>query len=121
MDYEFTFDEYDRPIAEFSMEHYAIGQWLSHELGNNQQLLEEVLEGIEQLLAKRITHRQVDGREYLLRLSNEEAEIIDVALEHEDPDELPEDTHLYDDESYASRGLEDFKEMLESWSNFLDH
>ncbi len=120
MDYDFTFDEYDKPIAEFSMGHEAIGSWFNDELGTNQQRIEELVDILEQLVSRRIQQRQVDGTEYQLRMNQEDVEVRALSLGLEvDDEELPENTNLYDDESYAECGLEDFQQVLISWQEFI--
>lgn len=119
MDYDFTFDEYDKPIAEFSMGHEAIGSWLSDELGANQQRIEEIIEILDQLANRRIQQRQIEGTEYQLRMNQEDIEVIALSLELAVDEELPEDTSLYDEESYAECGLEDFQQALISWQEFI--
>lgn len=120
MDYDFTFDEYDKPIAEFSMGHEAIGSWFNDELGTNQQRIEELVDILEQLVSHRIQQRQVDGTEYQLRMNQEDVEVRALSLGMEvDDEELPENTNLYDNESYAECGLEDFQQVLISWQEFI--
>ncbi len=119
MDYDFTFDEYDKPVAEFSMGHEAIGSWFSEELGSNQQRIEELIDIVDQLVHRRIQQRQVEGTEYQLKLNQEEVEVRALSLELEIDEELPEDTNLYDDESFAECGLEDFQQALISWQEFI--
>jgi uncharacterized protein YacL (UPF0231 family) len=120
VDYDFTFDEYDKPIAEFSMGHEAIGSWFNDELGTNQQRIEELVDILEQLVSRRIQQRQVDGTEYQLRMNQEDVEVRALSLGMEvDDEELPENTNLYDNESYAECGLEDFQQVLISWQEFI--
>ncbi len=119
MDYDFSFDEYDKPIAEFSMGHEAMGSWFSDELGANQQRIEELCDIIEQLISRRIQQRLIEGTEYQLRLSQEDAEVRALSLDLDIDEELPEDTHLYDEESFSECGLEDFQQALLSWQAFI--
>lgn len=119
MDYDFSFDEYDKPIAEFSMGHEAMGSWFSDELGGNQQQIEELLDIIDQLLNSRIQQRQIEGTEFQLRLNKEEAEVRALSLNLDIDEELPEDTNLYDEELFSGCGLEDFQEVLYSWQEFI--
>jgi hypothetical protein len=119
VDYNFTFDEYDKPIAEFSMGHEAIGTWFSDELGANQQRIDELIDIIDQLTHHRIQQRQIEGIEYQLRLNQENVEVIALSLDLEIDQELPEDSQFYDEESYAECGLEDFQEALVSWQEFI--
>lgn len=119
MDYDFSFDEYDKPIAEFSMGHEAMGSWFSDELGKNQQQIEELLDIIDQLLHRRIQQRKIEGTEFQLRLNQEEAEVRALSLNLDIDEELPEDTNLYDEELFSDCGLEDFQEVLSSWQEFI--
>lgn len=119
MDYEFSFDEYDKPVAEFSMGHEAMGSWFSDELGSNQQRIEELIEIIDQLINRRIEQRLIEGTEYQLRLNQEDAEVRALSLDIDIDEELPENTNLYDEESFSECGLEDFQQALQSWQEFI--
>lgn len=119
MDYDFSFDEYDKPIAEFSMGHEAMGSWFSEELGANQQRIEEIIDIVDQLIHRRIQQRQIEGTEYQLRMSQEDVEVRALSLELDIDEELPEDTNLYDEESFSECGLEDFQQALISWQEFI--
>lgn len=119
MDYDFTFDEYDKPVAEFSMGHEAIGTWFTEELGKNQQRIEEIIDILDQLVNRRVQQRQIEGTEYQLRMNQEDVEVRALSIGLEVDEELPQDTHLYDQESYAECGLEDFQQALISWQEFI--
>lgn len=119
MDYDFSFDEYDKPVAEFSMGHEAMGSWFSDELGANQQRIEEIIDVVDQLINHRIEQRLIEGAEYQLRLNQEQAEVRSSSLDLDIDEELPEDTNLYDEESFAECGLEDFQQVLTSWYEFI--
>ena len=119
MDYDFSFDEYDKPIAEFSMGHEAMGSWFSEELGANQQRIKEIIDIVDQLIHRRIQQRQIEGTEYQLRMSQEDVEVRALSLELDIDEELPEDTNLYDEESFSECGLEDFQQALISWQEFI--
>ncbi len=119
MDYEFSFDEYDKPIAEFSMGHEALGSWFTEELGADHQRIEELIEIIDQLINRRIEQRQIEGREYQLKLNQQDAEVRSASLDIDIDDELPEDTNPYDEESFSECGLEDFQQVLKSWQEFI--
>ncbi len=119
MDYDFSFDEYDKPIAEFSMGHEAMGSWFSEELGANQQRIEEIIDIVDQLIHRRIQQRQIEGTEYQLRMGQEDVEVRALSLELDIDEELPEDTNLYDEESFSECGLEDFQQALISWQEFI--
>ena len=102
------------------MEHVAIGSWLSSEVGDSLHLIEEILEVIEQLLAKRIQQRQFNGQQFQLTLTQEEAEVLDQSLADEQDQDMPDESlDFYDEESQAGCGLDDFQQLLQSWHAFI--
>jgi uncharacterized protein YacL (UPF0231 family) len=117
MDYEFTLDEYDRPIAEFSMGFEALGNWFSLELGGDEEAVDELLNIVQQLLQGRINERALYGGESQLQLNQIEVAVMPLELDREFI--LPEDTQLFEDGSYASCGLPDFHQALESWQQLV--
>jgi len=117
MDYEYTLDEYDRPIAEFSMGFEALGNWFSQELGDDEQALDELLSIVQQLLQGRVSERALYGSESQLQLNTQEVEVMPLELDREFSP--PEHTQLTDDGSYAHCGLPDFHQALLSWQQFL--
>jgi uncharacterized protein len=119
VDYEFTLDEYDEPVAKFSIGHEAIGRWLSEELSNNQLLISELLDNIRRLEQRDINQHHVKGHKFQLRLSRDQIEVIGLALDIDVDEELPENTNLYDQELYAECGLQDFKQAVLSWQGFV--
>jgi uncharacterized protein YacL (UPF0231 family) len=53
-------------------------------------------------------------------MNQEDVEVRALSLGMEvDDEELPENTNLYDNESYAECGLEDFQQVLISWQEFI--
>jgi uncharacterized protein YacL (UPF0231 family) len=119
MDYQFTRDLNAQAIAEFSMGAEAMGRWFNEELGDNPIKIAELLDVIKKLQQKDITKFHLAGQEFQLFLSTDEAEVISKLLANDEHDELPEGTELYDQESIAGCGLEDFKHILESWQEFI--
>lgn len=119
VDYDFTFDEYDKPIAEFSMGHEAMGTWFNDELGANQQRIEELVDIVDQLVNRRIEQRLIEGTEYRLRMNQQDVEVVALSLGLDVDEELPENTNVYEDESHAECGLEDFQDALVSWQEFI--
>lgn len=119
MDYDFTLDEYDKPVAEFSSGFEALGRWINEEVGSDQQRIDELLDIIEQLREKRITKRELDSHDAQLTLTNNDVEVRAFALTRDYDNELPDNTQLYDQESHANCGLVDFKEALQAWQEFV--
>jgi uncharacterized protein len=118
MDYEFTLDEYDRPVAIFSSGCEALGRWFTEELTNH-ALIEELLGIAEQLEQRRIQRRQLFGNDSQLDIDQDEVIITASALGSDAHEEIPEGTRLYDDEAQASCGLQDFKQALLAWQAFV--
>ena len=119
MDYDFIIDEQYHPVAQFSVGHEALGLWLTEELGRDKQAIAALLDVIRQLESRAILHHHTEGKEFQLRLNGEQAEVVALALEIDIDEELPEDTQLYDQESYAECGIDDFKQVILDWQVFV--
>ena len=119
MDYEFTLDEYGKILAQFSIGHEAIGLWFSEELASNQMAIAELLDRIQALEQRKISQFRIQGSEFQLRLNWDQIEVLALVLEIDVDEELPESTHLYDQESYSECGLQDFKQAVLRWQEFV--
>ncbi|MGK0498450.1 MAG: hypothetical protein ACJAYG_000077 [Oceanicoccus sp.] len=119
MDYDFTLDEYDQPIAEFSSGFEALGRWFSEQL-KDQDAIDELLSIVEQLEQQRISRRQLFSADSHLLLTQDDVEAKALAMDNEVEGGLPEHTRLYDDEAYARCGLPDFKQALIAWQQFVN-
>ena len=119
MDYEFTYDEYDNPIAIFTSGFEALGRWLSEELCQHPHI-DEMLDIIDQLEQRRIQRRVLIGYDAQLEIDRDEVSVVaNLAQEPDYEHELPEGTSPYDDESNAACGLYDFKSALLAWQDFI--
>lgn len=120
MDYEFIFDEKNRPIARFSLGHEAIGRWFTEELGSDQMAIAKLLDSVRQGEQEPQSSIQLVGAEFQLRIEQNEVEVVGLAFEIDEliDEPIPEDTNVYDAESHAECGLEDFKQALLSWQSF---
>lgn len=116
MDYEFSINIIDQPIAEFSMGHEAFGHWLSEELGNNTQKIADLLSSIEQLELRNITQKKYTGVDLQLVLDQDDAEIS--GLFDGMDDDIPEETNFSEDDTSAACGLLDLKHAVLSWQEF---
>jgi uncharacterized protein YacL (UPF0231 family) len=121
MDYRFFYNERQLPCARLSMDHEAFGLWLTDELGADTEQLSRLLQAISSLEQGQQTEFQWQGRDFLLRLTRDDAEVIAlVLLQDHSLEELEgEDLEFYDAESFAACGLDDFKELLSEWQEFL--
>ena len=121
MDYRFFYNERQLPCARLSMDHEAFGLWLTDELASNLERLDEIANAIKDILSNARQEYEWIGRDFVVRLNRDDAEVIALSLLQEyTEDELnDEDLELYDAESRAMCGLEDFQELLLEWRDFL--
>ncbi|GGY57822.1 hypothetical protein GCM10011297_33290 [Bacterioplanes sanyensis] len=122
MDYRFFYNERQLPCARLSMDHEAFGFWLSDDLGDDLHTLAMLLEKIDALLHGELQEFDWHGHDFLLKLSREDADVIahELLQEHSLEELNDEDMDFYDAESRASCGLEDFKDLLIEWRDFLE-
>lgn len=120
MDYDFTIDENDEPVARFSIGHEAIGRWFTEELAIDSLRINELLSMIDQCQQGLIKRHSMMGRLFQLIINEDEVEVVALALNADvDEADLPEDTNVFDQELQAECGLEDFKGALLSWQTFV--
>jgi len=119
MNYQFIRDLQGSPVAEFEMGSETFAQWFTQELGTDQNKIEEIFNAIKQLESRQIKEFIMQGNDVNLLLDPDEVEVRSKILDVDAPDEMPEGTELYDQESIAGCGLEDFIRVLQSWSNFV--
>ncbi len=125
MDYEFRRSLFDGGYsARFSMEHQVIGRWVIEELGSDMALYQQIMARLE-------AHQngaqfwQLKGKELTLLLEEKEVTIQanELLAQQEfglEPQfELIPELELYDSESVAVCGIEDFIAMLQSWRAFV--
>ena len=118
MDYEFRRNLYGRYQAEFSMGHEALGLWLTEELATDQAMISILLNKLEKLQTQQCWHHHQPGREFMLTMNQDGIEVR-AALLDDMADEAPDDLTHYDQESQACCGLDDFRQLLESWAEFI--
>lgn len=119
MNYQFMRNEQGRPIAEFDMGSETFSRWFSEELSADKNKIDAIFAAIEQLENKQIKEFTLKGSDISLSLDPYEVEVRSDNLDIEAPDELPEGTQLYDQESISGCGLEDFVSVLHSWNDFV--
>lgn len=119
MEYQFRRDIVGQPEARFSMDHEAVGIWLTCELSTNAPMLKTLLTTIERLLNKELWEYELEGHDYQLVLTRNQVEIKASLLQSEMYSDEMEDMDYYDCESSCHCGLNDFKTMLLSWQEFI--
>ncbi|ENM5933880.1 YacL family protein [Vibrio mimicus] len=102
-----------------SMEHQIVGRWLQEEIGQDQAKINQVLALIEQAEQSPAQEFLWTGREISLMVQGDEVQVQDNALAYDAEHELESDFFLYDSESVAACGREDFIALLTQWQNFV--
>ena len=101
------------------MDHEAFATWLEME-GQSIEWINALLEQINAVQQRDSGEYQLAGSEFSLLLNNAEAQVINHRLmELDDEEELDENFSFYDAEIEACCGLEDFKNLIESWLEFI--
>ncbi|QDJ12787.1 hypothetical protein CEP45_02545 [Mergibacter septicus] len=124
MEYQFLSDRYTKVNVKCSMEHQAIAHWINTEIHGDLTKLEQVIDLIQQSKIHHTKEHQFLGREYSLFLSQMEVIVkANGLMEDENLDEineiLDEGLHLYDEESFAICGLDDFYHFILAYQQFL--
>lgn len=120
MEYEFRRNTLNGTvIATFSMDHEVMGRWFTEELASRANAIDDILAAMQQLRASKINHWRLVGDELSLELDAEQARVYANVIDFEEDYELEEAMSLYDAESQAFCGLEDFEQVLLSWQTFL--
>jgi uncharacterized protein len=122
MDFEFIkntlLGEY---YAKFSMDHAIIGRWLQDEIGRDRTKIEQIFGLILNAQNDQAKEWLLNGREVSLTICASEVIIQENALSCSNDNELEEGFELYDCESSASCGLDDFEAMMQQWQDFIKH
>lgn len=102
-----------------SMEHQIVGRWLQEEVGQDPAKINQVLALIEQAEQYPAQEWVWAGREISLMVQGDEITVQDNALAYDAEHELESDFFLYDSESLAACGREDFLALLTGWQRFV--
>lgn len=125
MDYEFFTDEQGIPVAQFSMDHEAIGSWFTNEIGTDKKRLQELFALIEKHEQQHFKKSHMSGKDLQLEIDQEIVEITaindfyDRDQNQDEEESSPDSTDLFDAINRADCGLMDFKDALLSWQEFI--
>lgn len=125
MEYEFIFDPISGGAkAKFSLEHEVFGPWLEVEVGNQPEKITELLNIISTVSNDSSQETTITGHEYSVIITNSDITIkANMAMNGAEviPDSLVDDELNFDTHSEGQCGVEDFRELLLSWSAFNRH
>jgi uncharacterized protein YacL (UPF0231 family) len=120
MEFEFRKDFItEQASVQTEMNHEAVATWLEME-GQSTAWVEALIENIVAVQTRVLTEYKLAGSEFDLLLTNAEAQVTNHRLMETDEDEVLDDSlSFYDAEIEACCGLEDFKNLIESWLEFI--
>lgn len=120
MEFEFRKDFITGQVtAQTEMDHEAFATWLEME-GQAVSWCEALLEQVIAVQSRKLTEYKLAGSEFSLLLTNAEAQVVNHRLmEIEGDEELGDDLSYYNAEIEGGCGLEDFKNLIESWLEFI--
>lgn len=120
MEFEFRKDFIsEQATVKLSMGHEAFATWLEQE-GQEIEWIDDLLANILLLQQRVVSDFKLQGSEFSLLINQNEAQVINHSLmNNQDEIDLEGDLVFYDLEIQASCGLEDFLNLIESWSEFV--
>ena len=120
MEFEFRKDFITgKATVQTEMDHEAFATWLEME-GQVKDWVEQLITQVEQLQSRTITEYTLTGSEFSLLLTHSEAQVTNHRLmELGDDETLDDDFSFYNAEIEGCCGLEDFKNLLASWLEFI--
>ncbi|WP_144210940.1 YacL family protein [Shewanella donghaensis] len=120
MEYEFRRNSLDGTVfAEFSMEHVILGRFFAEQLGTNKEQCLNILLKIEQIRASKKVDWSWQSNDLSIAIDNEQVRVYTNAIDFDEEFELEDSMNMYDAESEAFCGLEDFESALKSWIEFI--
>lgn len=121
MEYEFQRNTLTGTLfADFSMGQEALGFWFVEELGECSEKYEALCQVIVKLQFNQLEHWRMVGNALSIELDCDQVRVFANELESGQEFELEDAMSLYDGESEAFCGLEDFHVALQSWRAFVD-
>lgn len=124
MEYEFIHDATTGEAkARFSLEHEVVGPWIEVELGHESAKFTALLTAIDSVEKGHESDVVITGHEYTVTISRDDVEIqTNASFNGAEPlsEMLTADHIHYDENEYASCGIDDFRELLISWSRFTN-
>lgn len=127
MEYQFQLDPATgNTRAIFSFEHQIFGPWLEVEVGHDIEKFASLLTTLDAIETKALNDTVILGKEYSVIIDQQDVIVkanITMGDDINDTAEMSaallEQDLTLDDNAQAMCGLEDFRELLLSWSHFL--
>ncbi len=119
MEYEFIHDPTNgASSAKFSLEHENLGPWLEIELGSDTEKLTELLTAIAAVESGKQHEVNVIGQEFSVMIDKNDVIIQSNIALNGDDENIPDGLENSEQFAMSSCGLDDFRQLLLSWSKF---
>ncbi|WP_428771407.1 YacL family protein [Vibrio sp.] len=103
-----------------SMGHEVVARWLEEEIALDTAKLDRLEAMIAAAKSVLASSQQLLGTEYSMQINADEVLVQANAMALDSEESLEEDWQLYDSESIASCGLEDFQALISQWREFVN-
>ncbi len=102
-----------------NMEHQIVARWLQEEIGKDRTKIEQVFSLLDQVHQSPAKEWKLMGKEISLTVLGSEVTVQENSLAYSHDIEFESEFALYDSESSAECGLEDFESMMRQWKAFI--
>jgi uncharacterized protein len=126
MEYEFIHDPTNGAAsATFSLEHENLGPWLEIELANSTDKLTQLLNAITDIESGKKDEIIIVGHEFSITFDKEDVTVKSNAasgngLANDDFSAIFDELPASEQYAMSSCGLDDFRQLLLSWSQFVN-
>lgn len=103
-----------------NMEHQIVARWLQEEIGKDRTKIEQVFSLVEKVHQSPAKEWKLPGKEISLSIVGSEVTVEENTMSYGHDIEIDSEFDLYDSESTAECGLEDFESMLRQWCEFIE-
>lgn len=103
-----------------NMEHQIVARWLQEEVGKDRTKIEQVYSLLEKVHQSPAKEWKLPGKEISLSIVGSEVTVEENTMSYGHDIEIDSEFDLYDSESTAECGLEDFESMLRQWCEFIE-
>ena len=119
MEYQFVRGLTGEYRIKCSMGHEVVGRWLEQEVYTDRSFIEQLFSTIAQIKDGASQEFFFQGKEMSISLLQDEVIVQENILSTDEA--LPQDSEFdfYTSESTAGCGLEDFEQLLISWTEFI--
>ncbi|CCN69060.1 YacL family protein [Vibrio nigripulchritudo] len=119
MEYQFTKNSLTGDyMVKCSMGHEIVGRWLQEEVNAQLSVIDGILQRLEWMTEGQHHEDKIEGREISVLINRDEVVIQENGIEFEQECAEP-DMYLYESESSAACGFEDFVKLVKAWKAFV--